>query len=295
MVYVLDEARRDELVAGAGRRPRGDRRASTWWPRATTARPWSAARRGELRFAPGGELERPRAAAAGASRASTRRWGSRSRDGRVPASLPRRARPALVGARVPARRATCWCRPSRATSSSTGAARTTSAAAATARCTAATREGVLLLCGRRRARARASGRSTDVTAAGPRPLRGTVDAMTEELDLVVTPGRTRFTCACAPACASRTTGSSSSSSARSAASGYVVNLSVFALCVEVLGPAPPGRGHGRLRRRGDQQLLVEPPLDLPRRRGPRRLPGRALLRGQRASRSCSRPACSSCS
>ena len=44
-----------------------------------------------------------------------------------------------------------------------------------------------------------------------------------------------------------------------------------------------------------EQLLVEPPLDVPRPRRPRRLPGRALLHGQRRRRSCSPRPCSSCS
>ena len=47
----------------------------------------------------------------------------------------------------------------------------------------------------------------------------------------------------------------------------------------------PRRGDGRVPRRGHQQLLVEPRLDVPGPRRPRRLPGRALLRRQRRSRS----------
>src|SRR3954447_5252921 len=47
-----------------------------------------------------------------------------------------------------------------------------------------------------------------------------------------------------------------------------------------LGPPHRG-GHARIRRGGHEQLLVEPPLDLCCPRGPRRLPGGALLHGQR--------------
>src|SRR6266550_3281645 len=56
--------------------------------------------------------------------------------------------------------------------------------------------------------------------------------------------------------------------------------------VRVLGRRPPvraplpGIGDGRLRGRGVQQLLVEPPLDLRRARGARGIPGGALLHRQ---------------
>ena len=65
------------------------------------------------------------------------------------------------------------------------------------------------------------------------------------------------------------------------ASGYVVNLTVFALCVEVLDLHHLVAATLGVRRCGDEQLLVEPPLDVPRARRPRRLPGRSLLHGQR--------------
>src|SRR5688572_5692628 len=45
-------------------------------------------------------------------------------------------------------------------------------------------------------------------------------------------------------------------------------------------PAPPRRGHDRVRGRRDEQLLVEPPLDVPRPGRPRRLPGGPFLHGQ---------------
>src|SRR5262249_15832143 len=45
---------------------------------------------------------------------------------------------------------------------------------------------------------------------------------------------------------------------------------------------PHRRRHGRVPRGPRQQLLVEPALDVQGRRRPRRLPGRALLRGERA-------------
>ena len=65
------------------------------------------------------------------------------------------------------------------------------------------------------------------------------------------------------------------------ASGYIVNLAVFAVMVGPLDihHIPP---RSRLLRRGVEQLLVEPPLDLRREARTRRLPGRAILHGQRA-------------
>ena len=96
---------------------------------------------------PGGELRRPPRRALerrGRPRAARPR-GPRRRAGL--GDLPGRARARVVGAALPHGRPRCCCRPSPATSSSTGAATTTSAAAPTARCTPTTRSGALLWCG----------------------------------------------------------------------------------------------------------------------------------------------------
>ena len=127
---------------------------------------------------PGGD-RRPRGDAwrVEGERGRARTWTAATR-------LPGRARTGS-GRRSSARtRATCWPPRSSATSSSTGAAPTTWAAAATARCTAATP---------RACSCSAAWKPAEQTAVGAdrrhrtcaRPLRCTVDAMTEELDLVV--------------------------------------------------------------------------------------------------------------
>ena len=53
----------------------------------------------------------------------------------------------------------------------------------------------------------------------------------------------------------------------------------------------PDRRGARVPRRGHEQLLVEPPLDVRRARRPRRLPGGALPGRQRRARSCFTSAC----
>ena len=160
----------------------------------------SAARRAALRARR--RLRGRRAASAGASRASESVLDLELSDGRVcESALPGRARPPVVGPQLPDARATCWSRRRRATSSSTGAGRTTSAAAATARCTAATRSGVLLMCGVDLPDARRAGRITDVTPLVLEHFGATLRDACRALTL-------RRTCACAPACASPTTGSS---------------------------------------------------------------------------------------
>ena len=131
-----------------------------------------AARRGELRFAPGGDLpdQRGERWSVEGDLDAARPAGARRR-ARL-ATLPRRARARVVGAALPRRPATCCSRPRPATSSSTGAASTTSAAARTARCTPTTRSA--RCCGAARAptaptRGR-SGRSRH-RADGARALR----------------------------------------------------------------------------------------------------------------------------
>ena len=65
------------------------------------------------------------------------------------------------------------------------------------------------------------------------------------------------------------------------ASGYVVNLAVFTALVHWTSTSGTRGRRRAFVRRGAQQLLLEPPLDLRGPRRPRRLPGRALLRRQR--------------
>ena len=137
-VYVLDDERREQLTRRSPATCTRSR-ASTWSSTATaTTRPWSGRPRGELRFAPGGDL-------------IDARGGSWSVDGDLDtlgldvataawARAPTPTRSGGSGRRSsPRRRATCCCRPAAATSSSTGAASPTSAAAATGRSTAAIR------------------------------------------------------------------------------------------------------------------------------------------------------------
>ena len=62
------------------------------------------------------------------------------------------------------------------------------------------------------------------------------------------------------------------------ASGYVLNLAVFALCVHPLGIDYRVAGHHRVPGRRDQQLLVEPALDVQGHGRQRQVPGRALPR-----------------
>ena len=78
-------------------------------------------------------------------------------------------------------------------------------------------------------------------------------------------------------------------------SGYAINLAVFAL-LDRPARRPPHRRRGRrLLRRGDQQLPLEPALDVRRRRRPRRVPGGALLRRQPRRPRPSTWSCWSCS
>ena len=83
--------------------------------------------------------------------------------------------------------------------------------------------------------------------------------------------------------AARTTGTSSSSSARSAAPATSSTSASSRSACSRWSTAPPARPPLRVRGRRREQLLVEPALDLRRGRRPRRLPGRALLHGQRVA------------
>ena len=85
--------------------------------------------------------------------------------------------------------------------------------------------------------------------------------------------------------ASRRTGSSCSSSAVVGASGYVVNLAVYVALVKGADLHYLAGGGVLLRRRRDEQLLVEPALDLPRAAREHLLPGRSLSASSRRSRS----------
>ena len=80
------------------------------------------------------------------------------------------------------------------------------------------------------------------------------------------------------------------------ASGYVINLAVYTRAAEVGGTPLPRRRGRFLLRRGVEQLLVEPPLDVPR---PARATSRtrgcasSSSRSSRWSRTSSSSACSS--
>ena len=103
MVYALDEARRAELVAGAV----ATLEASDGVDLVATRDDGEAvvrSGRGELRFAPGGDLSDRRGAGLERGGRHGRAGPRRARRPRDQRDLPRRARPALVGARVPALR-----------------------------------------------------------------------------------------------------------------------------------------------------------------------------------------------
>ena len=282
---------RREPPRRAGRRRGGDRcaasRAWTWWRPRENGEAVVHSRRGELRFAPGGELadrrgrgwsvEGERGATLDLRRATTypdaldRLWSALEcpHSGDVLASAE------------PGYEFVDWGGADHVGGGSHGSLHRDDS------------EGVLLLCGvdaPEQARVGADRRHR----TGARALRCTVDAMTEELDLVVTRGPH-------PVHVRVRAGLRKSQNWRQLAkfcivggSGYVVNLCVFALVCRGPRRAPPGRGDGRLRRRRDQQLLVEPPLDLPR-AGPA-APGPRRRASSRSAwwRSCSRWACSSC-
>ena len=165
-VYVLDEARRDELVPRA---VDDAARGSRAWTCVVTARgrgaivrsargraALRAGRRRHGRRAARGWTRRGRARRARCSTRADGRGDERRRTRTRSAGSGRRSSCPHAGRRAGVGRA-------RATSSWTGAARTTSAAAATARSTATTREGVLLLCGDRPAPAREQWSLPDVT------------------------------------------------------------------------------------------------------------------------------------
>ena len=81
--------------------------------------------------------------------------------------------------------------------------------------------------------------------------------------------------------AARTTGSSSSSSAWSAGPATSSTSACSRSASHVLDLHHLAGRDARVRRRGHEQLLVEPPLDVRGARRPRRLPGGALLHRQR--------------
>ena len=122
----------DMLAELDGRRPRDQPRGR----RGASVR----SGRGRAALRPGGELTDARGAALEREGDEARARAGRGRRRRSTSDdVPGRARPALVGARVPARRRRARLGRRSATSSWTGAAPTTWAAAATARSTAATR------------------------------------------------------------------------------------------------------------------------------------------------------------
>ena len=169
--------------------------------------------RGELRFAPGGRADRRARASGGRSRATTRRSICPSAAGRCAAGdYPDALAPAVVGAELPARGRRARVGRARLRVRRLGRLATTWAAAATGRCTAATRSGVLLMCGVGRRAARRRGRSGRSRTSTPLVL--------DHFGVGLMPASERArarTRACATACATATTGCSWSSSAPSAA------------------------------------------------------------------------------
>ncbi len=138
MVYVLEEARRDELVPRVVEVLEGLEGVDL------VVRREGRGRRRQLRprpaLVPAGRPGHrcPRRGLVGRRRARRARPGHRGRP-RDERRVPGRARPALVGARVPPLRGRPGVGHASASSSWTGAARTTWVAAATARSTATTR------------------------------------------------------------------------------------------------------------------------------------------------------------
>ena len=129
-------------------------------------------------------------------------------------------------------------------------------------------------------------------ADGPRPLRRTLDRCRERRGEARRPLHRRVR---ARACAAATTGCSSSSSARSAARATSSTWPSSRSASSRSDIAPPGRGHARVPGRRDQQLLVEPPLDLRRAARPRRASRPRASSPSAWPRSCSPRRCSSCS
>ena len=293
MVYALDDAAgtsscaraADTLRRGRRRRPRRHARERPALVRSRRGRAALLARR---------RPDRPPRRPAGRSAATSPCWSS-TRAAAPWRATTTRTRSAGCGRRCAARmRATCSCRRSSATSSWTGAARTTSAAAATARSTATTPRACCCMCGVEAPRARGvvAGRRD---AAGARALRCTVGPVTDEaraaiaerpdaVHLRVRAGLRRphnwmqLVKFCAVG-----------------ASGYVVNLCVFAACVGLLDAHHLVAATAAFVVAVLNNFWWNRHWTFRARGGHAGLPGGALLRRQHRSPSWSRPRCSSCS
>ena len=293
MVYALDEARRERAgPARGGHAARGRRGRAR--DHARGRRGAGALRRGRAALRARRRPRRRARARAGRSRA-TSRCSRSTRAAGGSTARPTRTRSAGSGRRSRARtRATCWPRPSSATSSSTGAAPTTWAAAATGRSTGTTPRACCSCAGSTRPSA-SSWSLADVTplvlehfgvplAAVTDEARAAIADRPHAIHLRVRAGLTKphnwvqLMKFCAVG-----------------ASGYVVNLCVFAACVELLDLHHLVAATAAFVVAVHEQLLVEPALDVPGARRPRRLPGGPLLHDQHRRRSCSPPRSSSCS
>ena len=214
-------------------------------------------------------------------------------------TYPGRAQQALVGAPLPARGRRAGLGRARATSSWTGAAPTTSAAAATA---PLHRAGLARRPDHVRNRSRVGVRAGPVDdprrgARDRRPLRHRLAWLAAcRIDAALAARRAG---PCPHARSARPAAPAQLVPAGEVLRGRRVRLRGEPLRVRGLREpaldAPPGGGDLRVRRRGREQLLVEPALDVRRRRRSRRLPGGAVLHGQRRGLPLRAPRSSRCS
>ena len=195
----------------------------------------------------------------------------RDRRPRDQRDLPGRARPALVGARLPALGGRARVGGARLRVRGLGRGPTTWAAAATARFTATTRRACCCSAESTRrsassGRSRTSRRWCSSTSVYSRPGdRGGEGRRRRNAPPRARPGPHR-----------------AAQAAQLGAARQVLRRRRLRLRGQpgrvralrrAARPAPPRGRDGGLRGRRDEQLLVEPALDLPRARGPRRLPG----------------------
>ena len=273
-------------AARGGRRCRRSR-ASTWWraSRARRRRSCERARRAALRA-----RRRARtigAAGAGRVEGELDALDLDVADGRVDSRDYPDALGRLWSAlNLPAlrRRAASAHRP--ATSSSTGVAPTTWAAEATARSTGTTPRRAAA---RRPEPAHGAGavvdHGRDPNGARPLPVGSLApdDRRQRDPPSASAPRRiaVHVRASARRHAPSRTTGVQLAKFCVVGGSGYASTSACSRCSPSRSRRPPPGGRHRRVPRRRDEQLLVEPPLDVPRPRRPRRLPGGALLRRQR--------------